>query len=128
MYWIQPDASGKIVVEHPRQRHIYDKTAVSYHGRRTESLDTAMVAAWGESQLKTLDVARGKSVQDKVGGSYTSIDAPRALGVASGGIGKIPGEMKVQMLLYLQRLQAIIPCYRHWHPSLELPLKIYHPN
>ena len=59
MYWIQPDASGKIVVEHPRQRRICDKTAVSYQGRRTESLDTAMEAAWRESQLK------------KLGGVYT---------------------------------------------------------
>ena len=88
MYWIQPDASRKIVAEHPRQRRIYDKTAVSYQGRRTESLDTAMVAAWRESQLKKLGGVRGKSVQDKVSGSSISIDAPRALGVASGGIEK----------------------------------------
>ena len=101
MYWIQPDTSEKIEVEHPHQRNIYDTAVVSYQGRRTESLDTAMVAAWRESQLKKLGSVRGKSVQEKVRGSSTSIDAPRAHGVSSGGIGKIAGVMHVQKLICL---------------------------
>ena len=48
-----------------------------------------MVAAWRESHLKKLGGVRRKSVQEKVGGSSTSIDAPRPLGVASSGIAKI---------------------------------------
>ena len=88
MYWIQPDAIGKIFVVHPRQRRIYDKTAVSYQGRKTESLDTAMAAAWRESQLKKLGGECGKGVQEKIGSTSTSMDTPKTLGVASGGIGK----------------------------------------